>query len=412
MKNYILGSVTSLILIVVFAFSSKTSNVETVTKAVDVPLILKEYKTHQFYVEQAKLWKEALKMNKKDENAWFNLFKANRYAKMTYNAEHSPEVSWLKNKEWIKEEDHLMEGNEIIKQIEANIPRTFMAYYLKFYNSNGEGKDNFHLLEKAYVINPNFYEIYDEFVIHHEMMGNKEKRKEFNIKWFKSNDFSENLLNYHYNVLMTLKKNSVLFSYGDNALLAPLMLQDALNIREDVTLVSIPLMVSKIDYRNAIFKKLNIKPFNKDYQNDWSDENLKEVISYIIENKQEETPLYFDLTMQESLKKDFEDKLYLVGLALEYSEDNIDNVAELKNNFNNKYLLDYIQVQFSNDSYNSSANDANYIHGISCLYDHYKVSGDATKVIEMRELALTILNKIEVEHMKEYKAYAIHHFTK
>ena len=151
---------------------------------------------------------------------------------------------------------------------------------------------------------------------------------------------------------------------------------------------------------------------NKDYKNDWSDENLKELISYIIENKEKETPLYFDLAMQKSLKKDFEDKLYLVGLALEYSEENIDNVAELKNNFSNKYLLDYIKVQFSNDSYNSSANDANYIHGISCLYDHYKVSGDETKVIEMRKLALTILNKIEAEHMKEYKAYAIHHFTK
>ena len=412
MKNYILGIATSLILIAVFAFSSKTNKRQTTTNAIDVPLITKEYKTHEFYMEQAKLWKEELELNKKDENAWFNLFKANRFTKLTYNAEHSPELSWMKNKEWISEADHLLEGDEIIKQIEINIPGTFMAYYLKFYNSEGLGKDNFHLLEKAYAINPNFYEIYDDFVIHYEMMGNNEKRKEFNVKWFESNDFSENLLNYHYNVLMTLKKNSVLFSYGDNPLLAPLMLQDALGVREDVTLVSIPLMVGEIDYRNAIFKKLNIQPFNKDYNNDWSDENLKELISYIIENKSKEIPLYFDLTMQKSLKKDYEDKLYLVGLALEYSDENIDNVAELKNNFNNKYLLDYIQIQFSKDSYNSSAVDANYIYGITCLYDHYKISGEETKVKEMRELALTILNKIEAEHMMEYKKYAIHHFTK
>lgn len=412
MKNYILGLVTSLILIAIFSFSSKTNTIKITSKAEEVPLIVKEYKLHKFYVEQAKLWQEKLQSNNKDENAWFNLFKANRFAKLTYNAEHSPELSWMKNKEWIKEANHLLEGDDIIKQIEANIPGTFMAYYLKFYNSEGVGKENFHLLEKAYTINPNFYEIYDDFVIHHEMMGNKEKRKEFNMKWFKSNDFSENLLNYHFNVLMTLKKNSVLFSYGDNPLLAPLMLQDALNVREDVTLVSIPLMVGEIDYRNAIFKKLNIKPFNKDYKNDWSDENLKELINYIIENKGKETPLYFDLAMQKSLKKDFEDKLYLVGLALEYSEINIDNVAELKNNFNNKYLLDYIQIQFSNDSYNSSTNDANYIHGITCLYDHYKISGDETKVNEMKELALTILNKLEGEHIQEYKTYAIHHFSK
>jgi len=54
----------------------------------------------------------------------------------------------------------------------------------------------------------------------------------------------------------------------------------------------------------------------------------------------------------------------------------------------------------------------NYINGIACLYDHYKLSGDLTKVTEMRTLALTIADKIEGEHLKGYKEYAIHHFSK
>jgi hypothetical protein len=411
MKNYIIGLVTSIILIAIFSFSLKNNNIKTVSKAEEVPLILKEYKTHQFYLEQAKLWKEELKLNKKDENAWFNLFKANRFAKLTYNDEHSPELSWQQNEEWIKEANHLLEGKEIIKQIEVNIPKTFMAYYLKFYNSI-DRKGKFHLLEKAYAINPNFYEIYDDFIAHYELTGNELKRKEFNKKWFESNDFSENLLNYNFNVLSSLKENSIIFSYGDNDFFAPIMLQDALGVREDVTIVNIPLMVNEIEYRNSTLKKLNIKQFNKDYGKDFGEKNMKEMIDYIIANKSKDLPLYFGLGCHESLKKDFEDKLYMIGLALEYSEENIDNLAELKNNFDNKYLLDYIKIQFSKDSYDANSNNANYIHGLSCLYDHYKLSGDVTKMIEMRELALTIANSLEGEHMREYKEFAIHHFSK
>jgi hypothetical protein len=33
-------------------------------------------------------------------------------------------------------------------------------------------------------------------------------------------------------------------------------------------------------------------------------------------------------------------------------------------------------------------------------------------MIEMRELALTIANSLEGEHMREYKEFAIHHFSK
>jgi hypothetical protein len=411
MRSYILGLTTSLVLIAIFAFSSKTNNVKEESKAEDVPLIVKEFKSHGFYLEQAKLWKEELKLNAKDENAWFNLFKANRFAKLTYNSDHTPELSWGKNTEWVKEADYLLEGKEIIEQIEANIPGTFMAYYLKFYNSDGMVEDNFHLLEKAYAINPDFYEIYDDFIAHYELIGNSEKRKEFNVKWFNSNDFSENLLNYYFNVLSSLKENSVIFSYGDNDFYGSKMVQDALGVREDVTVVNVPMVLSKIEYRNSIFKKLNIKPYDKNYGNDYSENNMKEMIDYIISNKPQELPLYFGLNCSESLKKNFEDNLYMVGLVLEYSEKNIDNVAILKNNFDNKYLLDYIKIQFTNDSYDMSLN-ANYIHGISLLYDHYKLSGDVTKMMEMKELGLKIANDIEADYLLEFKSYAIHHFSK
>ncbi|PCJ26985.1 MAG: hypothetical protein COA97_04620 [Flavobacteriales bacterium] len=411
MKNYSYGLITGFIIILIFSFNSKSTSSETTINAEDVPLIVKDSRSHEFYVEQALLWKEVLDHDKSNENAWYNLFKANRFAKLTYNSEHSPGKSWVENTEWINEANHLMKGNDIISQIEKSIPKTFMAYYLKFYNRENIGNEDFSLLEKAYAINPDFYDIYDDFIIHFEVFNNKKKRKEFNKKWFKSNDFSQNLLNYYYNVLMTLKPNSVFFCYGDNDLLASFMLQDALGVREDITVVNIPLMVTEKNYRSTIFKKLNIKPLNKDFQNGWSDSNMKEVIEYMIANKPKELPLYFGLGLKNTLKKNFEEKLYLVGLALEYSETNIDNLAELKKNYNHKYLLDYINIQFSNDDYEISLN-ANYIHGISLLYDHYKMSGDMNKAKEMSDLALLIANNIESPYLVEFKKNVIHHFSK
>lgn len=418
MKNYIYGLTTGFIIILIFSFnykgekSVKTEKEIVISqKAEEVPLILKDQRSHEFYVTQAKLWKEVVSKDSKNENAWFNLFKANRFAKLTYNSKHSPELSWRKNKAWIREADHLMTGNDIISQIEKNIPKTFMAYYLKFYNKDVTENKDFYLLEKAYAINPEFYEIYDDFVIHYELESDRENRKKFNLKWFESNDFSENLLNYYYNVLMTLKQNSLLFSYGDNDLLAPFMLQDALNVRNDVTIINIGLMVEQKEYRNTIFKRLKISSFDKEYSDGWSDNNMKEIIDHILKNKPKNLPVYFGLNLSDSIKKNYEEQLYLVGLALEYSETNIDNLAELKKNYNDKYLLDYIGIQFSHDSYEVSAN-VNYIHGISLLYEHYKTSEDLNKAKEMKGLALTIANKIKAAHLQDYKENVINYFSK
>jgi len=420
MKNYTYGLLTSFLLIVVFAFNNKNdahqnrdkqSTSTKQPKAEEVPLIVKDCRNHEFYVEQAKLWRAVLEKNKKNENAWFNLFKANRFSKLTYNDEHSPELSWTKNTEWIKDANHLLTGDDIVKQIEEHIPGTFMAYYIKYYHGKDVGDENFDLLEKAYKINPDFSELYDDFVIHYELRNNREKRKEFNLKWYQSNDFSENFLNFYYNLLSTLKQKSILFTYGDNPLFSSFMLQDALDYREDVTLMNIPLMVNKTEYRNAVFNKLNIPSFDKTYSDGMTDKNMKELMDYVIKHRPKDTPVYFGMAINKAIKKQYEDKLYLVGLALEYSETNIDNLAELINNYENKYLLDYLKVSFKYDVYKTTI-DHSYIHSISALYDHYKASGDLNKTEEMRSLALQIASNMNEEYLEQDKAYINHYFTK
>ena len=391
--------------------SSQTSISAQDESAREVPLILKEQKSLEFYIEQAEAWWKILEVNKKNENAWFNYYKANRWAQMQYGRTNSPQLDWRVNTEWLTQSKYLMSGDDIVLHVEQELPKSFMSYYLRVWNTKNIGKEKIPLLEKAHAINPNFYEIYDDFVMHYEIDNKREKRKEFNVRWFKSNDFSETFLNFYYNVLLTLKENAILLTYGDNPLLASWMLQDALHFRQDVTLVNIALMVNEVAYRNSIFKQLGIPPLNKVYETGNSLSNLQEIVAHVVDNMPDNLPIYFGLELDQQIKDTHEDKLYLVGLALEYSESNIDNLAALKRNFEHKYLLDYLTVQFTDDSYPiASVTNWSYLQGISHLYEHYKVTGDLNNAKRMKELALTIAHSVEGESYQQYRQNVINYF--
>jgi hypothetical protein len=92
---------------------------------------------------------------------------------------------------------------------------------------------------------------------------------------------------------------------------------------------------------------------------------------------------------------EYEKNLYLVGLVLEYSTNNIDNIASLRNNFENNYALDYIRNRFEFDISAELVDrlNVNYLPGIFKLYEHYAQSGDLTNAKKMKELGLLIAQK-------------------
>lgn len=355
-------------------------------KPEEIYSIIKVNKPHSFFVTQAKLWWEVTQKDKKNENAWYNYFKANRYAKMTYKQKDTGIA--YNSKEWLKESKYLMSADEIKKLISKNIPNTFI-YFLVMESDCNNNKKKLEYLQKAYKLQPNNPVIYDEMVVAYEIDGNIIKRKEINNLWHKTNSISSGLLNYNFNVLMSMKQNSVILTFGDNDTYPIWMLQDALGIREDITLLNLSLMLIP-EYRNRKFKELNIKQvpsttvFNK----------YEEVAEYILINKPKDLPMYIATTSWTSFSK-FEDNLYLEGLVLEYSEENLDNIAILSNNFENNYALDYIMHKFDYDMSTSIINrfNINYLPGIIKLYRHYTLSGEKEKALKYKELGLFIAEK-------------------
>jgi hypothetical protein len=171
------------------------------------------------------------------------------------------------------------------------------------------------------------------------------------------------------------------------------MLQDALGIRPDVTVLNVGLLTIQ-EYRNSVFKRLNIPELLVEYKSKPFNETQKEITDHIIRNKPVELPLYTSTPAWKQFKE-YDENLYIVGLVMEYSEENLDNIALLKNNFDNNYALDYIHNQFNFDISHGIVNtsNVNYLPGIIKLFQHYLLSGEKDKAEEIKELGLLIAEK-------------------
>jgi hypothetical protein len=348
--------------------------------------IAKVYKSHEWYLKQAELWWKGIQKDKRNETAWYNYFMANRMASLEFD-NHGDN-----SKKYFEETKFLMNTDSIVSQAQKFIPDTFTSHYI-IWRNHGSTPEDFPHLEKAYSINPNFFGINVEMVSYYETQYNLAKRKEYNSKWFKLNELSVNILSYNYNVLMTIKTNGAIITFGDNDTFPIWMLQDALGIRQDVTVLNTSLLCIP-EYRGEIFKKLQIAPFTKIFSDGSTSSNTEEIFNHILKNKPKDLPLYIVLPACKQIKE-YEKNLYLVGLALEYSTDNIDNIAALENNFENKYVLDYIKNRFEYDISSEIVDrtNINYLPGIFKLYEHYTLCGDLTHAQIMKELGLLIAQK-------------------
>lgn len=347
--------------------------------------IVYEIKSNEWYEQQAKLWKKELEKNPKNPEAWVNYYNANRYAHF----------------ENIDTEEKQAKLAKIIEDMGKAIPGTF-EYYL-FKHRNKHDLWDVSILEKAYQLQPDRPETFDEFITHYEATGKEDKVSEFYEKWYKSKDISPWLLNYNYNVLMSLEQNAILFTNGDNDTYPERMLQEVKGVREDVTVINIPMSWVQ-PFIERKLKEKDITIDIEEFKQKIFDSDLKKPASpihrYIQElakmlaEKYPEMPIYFALTVYEHHIKDIKDDLYIVGLAYRYSSNRIDNLALLKKNLEKNFRLDYLKYDWYNETYPGKRLMAqiqmNYVAPMIMLAEHYKKSGEEGKAHEWKNRALEL----------------------
>lgn len=329
-----------------------------------------------YYLNQAELWKKEIAKNNKNSNAWLNYYLAARYSNMLTKEGNKP-----------------FDMNVLLADLKKEAPESFAYYYVSYCESDWKNRlwDN---LLKAHELEPENTTPYQSLMTYYELEGDTEAFKNMCQVSYDKGDFSPGMMHWNYNVLMSLEENAFLITMGDNDTYPIWLLQQVKNIRPDVNIVNVNLLRGVDEYRKRILAENDMAPFSKTSE-DFDDYSAytTALLQHVFDQKNQ--PTYMHLTGLRSYGKPFEQDLYMTGLALKYSKETFDNIAILKNNIENKFLLDYITIDVYNDKSQGVVDRANlnYIAPFTHLYKHYKASGDIGKAESLKNLTLQIAKK-------------------
>ncbi len=341
------------------------------------PLTKVQYDT-KWYEQQAKEWKNETKRNPNNKEAWINYFKAVRYA-----LKYSPSTKV----------DSLQ---DIINDMEKHIPNTFEYYYARYEHKNSV--EDAEYLWKAHTLKPDNPELLYDVIAMYAKMGDNKKFHNSCMNLYHSKDIFRSLLNYNYNMLVSISENGILLTNGDNDTFPAWVLQEAKGIRTDVSVINVSLCYDD-NYRNNWMRRLGI-PELKEYR------KVSDLISYL-NNELSERDIYIASSVDENGLKDISSHLYNVGIVSLYNEDRIDNIAILKHNLEHQYRMDYLYNDWYNEDHVSASTvskgiNVNYIPAIIILSEHYRLMKDNYKADEWMQLAIALAERSGNKQIVDY----------
>ncbi len=310
-----------------------------------IPPKTQTVRSEAWYQEQAKLWGQLAKTNPEKAQNWLNFYTASKYAK-------APDLQL----------------NNIVERMSQHITGSFEYHFIKgwFLGSNG-GEE----LLRAHQIAPNNPLIYGQLMMYYERQGEQNQLRLFCNKMLQSNLVSTELLNYSYNVLMSTDEQGILITEGENTTWSLWILQHSLEVRKDVMVLNLDLLLNK-DYRESIVaaKQIDLPEL------DDSSAGTLQIKKYLCSALPEANPgrqFYFALTLPKARIGSLQSKLYVVGLASQHSKNGIDNMKLLKRNIEQRFLLDYLVVDFNGVPEYASGRllRTNYLVPLLMLHDYY-----------------------------------------
>ena len=341
-----------------------------------------------WYATQAELWhKEALR-NPSNNDAWINWFRATRYNMILSDGFDDVDDAKLA---------------EIAQTVKKQRPNSYAQYILDYYCSmwikrTEDFEDN---MSKAISMRPDNRVLYPDYVVYLLKNGNQEQMDDILKRWYNTGEYSYNLLNYAYNEMAGMQHNGIIFVNGDTPTYSKLLVKYGKDLFPDITIICMSLLATP-EYRSTVSKELGISPISEpDYQNydKWTDDAVMHII------RESKRPCYFS-TVIPNLPS-FQDKLYSEGLVYKYSDRRYDNLAVNQDNYEKRYLLDYLYEQFTPETYEATAYklNLNYIPCFKSLLDYYKESGQKQKYTELYGLMKRIVLKTEGISDEKRKQY-------
>lgn len=343
-------------------------------------------KSNEYYLEQVELWKKELEKEKKNADAWFNFYRANRNAYVKGEEDNSQKS---------KGSNRFNRLKGIVEEMEKYIPNSFEYNFVKWLNGNND-LSLFAYLEKAHNLAPNNSEVLMHLIFYYEIKAEYGKRDEKIEEFYKIGDYSPGLLNYSYNMLTALEDNSIIFTEGDKDSEAILLLTRAKKFKSNVRMLNVNLLLIK-EYRERVFEELGLKQLDFDpKENQENFEKYQKMLIQHISQNNQSRKIYIALTVSNSYTEVIKDDIYLTGLAYLYSKQKFDNLAILLQNVEQNFLLDYIQEYFPlNDISigNVESINGNYVYPFAQISNYYRSQGNNSKSEYYKKLAYKLASK-------------------
>ena len=350
-------------------------------KIVSITQVLYEM---EYYETQVGLWEKEISEDSDNANAWMNYYLACRVVN-TLNKDQNP-----------------YDLSAIYDDIKTQVADTYEFHYLTYLNGRGDTSLFFHL-EKAFALDPSRTEVLSHMVTYYAIKGDTDQMTKHNKLWLESGEISSGILNWNYNALIGLEKNAILLTYGDNDTYPAWMLQQAQEVRSDVKVINIHLLRNR-EYIDRVFEECDVPlyPSEEEEKMVW-ESDLLPVVDHIFYHSGR--PVYINVTLPKMIRDNYKDVLYTVGLAFKYSVPSFDNISVVKDNYENKFLKDYLKLGFSYDKSVTVLNslNVNYLPAFISLYNHYIKSDDKAKAKGLRE----VIENISIASGKEDEVSAI-----
>ncbi|BDS15124.1 formylglycine-generating enzyme family protein [Aureispira anguillae] len=311
-----------------------------------------------YYHQQADLWKKELDANAQNKEAWFNYFMA---YKILFEKGKVDRFSY----------------ERINEALQKAIPQSFESNFAQYALTQ-----DINALIKAYELAPKRYETYADLISYYETKGATSQVMDLCKKWLVSGEYSSGMLHWNYNALIGLDQNAVLLTAGDNHTHPLWLLQHGKNIRQDVQVLNLNLLTQS-DYRNSMFNHLGIPTLVSN--------NKPDIVSHLIQNIHQQS-LYLGVSVPKGLVKEYEEELYIIGLAFRHTTEAFNNITTLTNNYENKFLLDYLHTNLLDDISQDIVhqNNVNYLPAFLILYDYYQENNEWSKANTIKNLSLKI----------------------
>lgn len=341
-----------------------------------VSSIVRQLHDYDWYRTQAIAWKNEIDKGSADKMAWVYWFRANRMAMLCDATKWGNEAG-----------NYFEDKKEIVAKAEKSIPNSFEYYYLKIYD-DGAGSDSGAVnIMRAQALRP-----YDPLLLpwllnHYQFTNDRQNVALTCKKWFESNEMPQEMLTTAYNNLVSLEPNAILLVNGDNDTYPYWILQNVQKIRQDVVVVNVALAL--IDqYRTHLFEDNGIEPLQ--FSNDTA-RRPEIVVRHLFETVVDR-PVYVSLFVDTRLYTNYTDRLYITGLSLRYSKKAFDNLKVLRENVENRFMLDFLRHSFYHTEAQSVVNQMNagYLAIFQKLFGYYRQHGETEKARKLKELAQTV----------------------